>query len=114
VTLADGHDYSPPEETVLKIVALDDGLSLAGTLDLSTEAQARRAMERLLVRGARVTFDLSRLEFMDSTGLNLLVGALQTIGDEGRLTLRVSEGITDRVLGVSGLADRPNVTVRQV
>jgi anti-anti-sigma factor len=106
---------SPSEESVLKIVALEQGrgLVLAGTLDLSTEAEAREAMEPIAVPGSRVTLDLSRLEFMDSTGLNLMVGALRTIGEEGHLTLRLSEGITERVVGVSGLADRPNVTIHQ-
>jgi anti-anti-sigma factor len=104
---------SPSEETVLEIGALEHGrgLALAGTLDLSTEAEAREAMEPIVVPGAHMTLDLSRLEFMDSTGLNLMVGALRTIGREGHLTLRLSEGITERVVGVSGLADRPNVTI---
>jgi hypothetical protein len=48
---------------------------------------------------------------MDSTGLNLIAGVLRTIGDEGHLTLRVRDGIIERLLGVAGIEDRPNVTI---
>jgi anti-sigma B factor antagonist len=101
---------------VLQIVALEDGrgLALAGTLDLSTEAQARAAVEPLVEPGAALTLDLSALVFMDSSGLNLIADALQVIGEEGRLALRVHESIIERVLDVSGLAGRPNVTIARV
>ncbi|HEX2025645.1 MAG TPA: STAS domain-containing protein [Actinomycetota bacterium] len=89
----------------------DDGVAFVGTLDLSTDSAAREALEPLVLRGASLTVDLSGLAFMDSTGLNVLAWALQGIGDEGTLTLRVGPGIVSRVLGVSGLADRPNVEV---
>jgi anti-anti-sigma factor len=107
---------TPLDETVLQIAALPDerGLALSGTLDLSTEAQARAAVESLLEPGAVLTLDLSGLEFMDSSGLNLIVASLQEIGQEGHLTLRVRERIVGRILGVSGLTDRPNLEVEQV
>jgi anti-sigma B factor antagonist len=87
------------------------GLTLRGTLDLSTEGRARAALEPLLHPGAAVTLDLRALEFMDSTGLNLIIGALSTLGEDGRLTLRGAGGIVAKVLAVSGLTERPNVTV---
>lgn len=101
---------------MLRIVALEDerGLALSGTLDLSTEAQARAAVEPLVAPGAVLTLDLSGLEFMDSSGLNLIAASLQEIGEEGHLTLLVHERIVGRILGVSGLADRPNLDVQQV
>jgi anti-anti-sigma factor len=87
------------------------GLALSGTLDLSTEGRARAALEPLLHPGAAVALDLRALEFMDSTGLNIIVEALSTLGDDGSLTLRGATGIVAKVLAVSGLTDRPNVTV---
>ena len=98
---------------MLTVLDLEDatGLALSGTLDLSTEGKARAALEPLLQPGAEVTLDLRALTFMDSTGLNLLVGALSTLGDDGRLTVRGAAGIVAKVLTVSGLTDRPNVTV---
>jgi anti-sigma B factor antagonist len=89
----------------------ETGLALSGTLDLSTEGQARAALQPLLRPGAVIILDLRGLEFMDSTGLNLIVGALSTLGDEGSLTLRGAAGIVAKVLAVSGVPDRPNVIV---
>jgi anti-anti-sigma factor len=100
-------------DPVLEISPLRDatGVALIGTLDLSTETEARAAVEPLLRPGGSITIDLRKMVFMDSTGLNLLIQALDVIGDDGRLTLRVSPGIVRKVLEVSGLADRPNVLV---
>ena len=86
-------------------------MAFNGSLDLATEPDARAAVERLLQPGASVTIDLRRLIFMDSTGLNLLIRALDVIGDDGRLTLRVGAGIVRKVLDVSGVTGRPNVVV---
>jgi anti-anti-sigma factor len=98
---------------VLEISPLEEGTGVAfnGSLDLATEPDARAAVERLLQPGASVTIDLRRLIFMDSTGLNLLIRALDVIGDDGRLTLRVGAGIVRKVLDVSGVTGRPNVVV---
>jgi anti-anti-sigma factor len=109
---------APLDETVFQIAALPDerGLALTGTLDLSTEAQARAraAVEPLMAPGAVLTLDLSGLEFMDSSRLNLIAASLREIGQEGHLTIRVRERIVGRILGVSGLTDRPNLEVEQV
>ena len=86
-------------------------MAFNGSLDLATEPDARAAVEPLLQPGASVTIDLRRLIFMDSTGLNLLIRALDVIGDDGRLTLRVGAGIVRKVLDVSGVTGRPNVVV---
>jgi anti-anti-sigma factor len=89
----------------------DTGLALSGTLDLWTEGNARAALGPLLHPGAAVTLDLRALEFMDSTGLNLIAEALPALGDEGQLTLRGAAGIVAKVLAISGLTERPNVVV---
>jgi anti-anti-sigma factor len=98
---------------VLEISPLGDatGVALIGTLDLSTETEALAAVEPLLRSGASINIDLRRLVFMDSTGLNLLIRALEVIGADGRLNLRGPSGVVRKVLDVSGLTDRPNVMV---
>lgn len=101
---------------MLEIEPLGDGqgLALAGMLDLSTEEQARRAFEGLAAADTpTLTLDLTRLEFMDSAGLNLIAHLLQRVSGETQLRILVNEGIVDRVLEVSGLRDRPNVTVER-
>lgn len=88
-----------------------NGLEMTGTLDLSTADQARTALQPLLRPGAEITLDLGGVEFMDSTGLNLIIEALGVVGDQGRLTVRTSAGIVGKVLSVSGLTDRPNLHI---
>jgi anti-anti-sigma factor len=49
---------------------------LEGDVDVATAPPLRDAVERLQAGGERyVRFDASRVEFMDSQGLNLLAGA---------------------------------------
>lgn len=111
-------DTIPPtladrSESVLEVTPLPDGdgFALAGTLDLGTAEDARRSIEPAWRPGAEITLDLTRLEFMDSTGLNLIVETLRALGDDGRLVVRVPRGIVRRILRVSGLERRPNLTV---
>jgi anti-anti-sigma factor len=53
-------------------------LSLTGELDRAAAPQLENRLAPLRVRRSRVRLDLSRLEFIDSSGIHLLV---QTIGE---------------------------------
>ena len=53
--------------------------------------------------------DVGRLSFIDSTGLNLLVQTLQTVGNEGRMTLLAPTPFLRRLLRVAGLDRHPSV-----
>jgi anti-anti-sigma factor len=104
-----------PEPT-LTVTPLPDGsgYSLKGTLDLSTVATARGRLDAAWRPEASVVLDLSGLEFMDSTGLNLISRGLTTLGERGTLLLRNPRGIVRRVLAVSGIESRPNVRLVDV
>ena len=97
----------------LEVTPLPDGAgwALRGSLDLATVPLARDRLGDLWVQGATVVLDLSGLEFMDSTGLNLFARGLVALGDDGTLVLRAPGGIVRRVLSVSGIEARPNVRV---
>jgi anti-anti-sigma factor len=58
--------------------AIENGVSIAftGELDAATADQSRAAIESVeLEAGQRLVLDISGLEFMDSTGLRLLIQA---------------------------------------
>ena len=60
-------------------VHVTDGLhvfELAGSLDIATSPSVRAALTETSERGDhRLIVDLTRLEFLDSTGLGALIGA---------------------------------------
>ena len=106
---------SVESEPALKVTTLPDGsgYSLTGTIDLSTATTARDRLDAAWRPGATVALELSGLEFMDSTGLNLICRGLVTLGDRGSLVLRNPRRIVRRILAVSGIVDRPNVRLAE-
>jgi anti-anti-sigma factor len=64
----------------------DDGarLTLSGELDLATVPRVEEAVASVLARGAtRVVVDLSRLGFVDSSGLRMFITLNDRSGSEG-------------------------------
>src|SRR5688572_12851975 len=80
-------DRSPPEKEVrmeLSLSTYDSGdhtvLEVGGEVDVYTAPRLRERLVELVEQGARhVIVDLSRVEFLDSTGLGVLVGALKRL-----------------------------------
>jgi anti-sigma B factor antagonist len=89
-------------------------LSVSGELDLGTAPRLEQPLEAALAAdGSGVLIDLSRCEFIDSTGIALLVRAWQRLdsgpagngGDQGRFALCGLNDQVRRLLELSGLAD---------
>ena len=60
-------------------------LSFAGELDISRADQVERELERIEERPPQtLVFDLRELDFMDSTGLRLILGADSRARRDGR------------------------------
>jgi anti-anti-sigma factor len=83
-------------------------VTLTGECDLETSPEVGRTLESLSGNGPRrVVVDLAPLEFIDSSGINVLVGAARTIaGGGGSLTLA---GASDHVRRVFEIAHVPDV-----
>ncbi len=92
---------------------LDDGLrviAVRGELDLSTAADLEAPLEEAIASGdASVLIDLSDCEFIDSTGIALIVRAWQRLdrgaeGDgNGRVVICSGNDQVRRVLEITGL-----------
>ena len=93
---------------------LEDGirvLSVCGELDLSTAPGLEQPLEQAVAAGdASILIDLSECEFIDSTGIALIVRAWQRLdenadGNDGgrRVVLSSSNEQVRRVLEVTGL-----------
>ena len=88
-----------------------DGLvrvALRGELDLSTVNKVEEELQALEADGARlIVLDLSRLSFLDSTGLRCLVTAHQRARDAGRrLVLVRGPDAVQRVFTITRLEER--------
>jgi anti-sigma B factor antagonist len=79
-------------------------ISVEGELDMNTARQLEPALERALEPDdGSLLIDLSRCEFIDSTGIALLVRAWQRLGPDGSFALCGAGAQVERVLGVTGL-----------
>lgn len=80
-------------------------VELRGEVDLASAPQFRRSLHDLIDQGHnRMAMDLSDLEFMDSTGLGVLIGCLKRLKEaEGTLVLAGVRPSVARVFEVTGL-----------
>jgi anti-sigma B factor antagonist len=88
-----------------------DGLvhvALVGELDLSTVAKVQEELRRAEARSpATLVVDLSKLTFLDSTGLRCIVTADERARDEGRRIVIVrGPDAVQRVFAITKLDDR--------
>ena len=83
-------------------------VALRGELDLSTVGKVQEELQRVEASSPRVVvLDLSKLTFLDSTGLRCLVTADERARDEGRrvVIVRGPEAV-QRVFSITRLEDR--------
>jgi anti-sigma B factor antagonist len=80
-------------------------VSVEGEIDVYTAPQLRERLIELIDQGYyRIVVDLSRVEFLDSTGLGVLVGGLKrSRGHDGDLALVCSHPRIMKVFEVTGL-----------
>lgn len=83
-------------------------ISLSGELDLASSPALEDELGRVAQSDARlVVVDLRNLEFMDSTGLSVLVRAHQRAEENGRrLGLVNGSQQVQRLLSLTGVAER--------
>jgi anti-sigma B factor antagonist len=83
-------------------------VTLRGELDISTAGPLEDNLQRVEAGEPELlVIDLSRLDFMDSTGLRLLISADQRAREAGRrLVLVRGNDIVQRVLRLTGLDER--------
>ncbi len=86
-------------------------IRVGGELDLATVPTLVQELDEAMkpADGAAIVVDLSDLEFIDSTGIAVLVRAMGEDGDDGSSRLRFVPSRADgvnRVLKMTGVAER--------
>lgn len=86
-------------------------LAVSGELDLAASPALEQELDQVMeARGAALIIDLRELEFIDSTGLSVLVKAHQRAEREGRRFGLVNGGSqVRRLLSLTGIAERLRV-----
>ena len=92
----------------VSVMAVDGAATVRvdGDLDCYTAPQLRSAFLALVEEGTReVTLDVGGTQFMDSTGLSVLVGGLKRLRENGgNLVLKAPSAATLRLFEVTGLS----------
>ena len=81
-------------------------LRMRGDLDLDGEPEAREAMAAAEGAGSRTVIDLSAVTFMGSCGVRMLLEAADRARSDGRELLLIPGAAADKVLALTGVADR--------
>ena len=79
---------------------------LTGELDHSVAAGIRAELDELMLdpRIRRLVFDLNELDFMDSSGIGLIIGRYKLMNRRGgKVVVACREGTVDRIFQMAGL-----------
>ena len=105
----DGAEVLGPGKLRLESVACDGDVtvSLAGELDLGAANEVEQALETAQADGAgRLVIDLAGLEFIDSTGLRVLLSAQRRADDTKQaLLLRNPQPQVRRLFEIAGILE---------
>ena len=88
----------------LLVISSDGGrLTVSGEIDAHTAPSLAAAID---AAGPDVTIDLSGVEFIDSSGLRVLIDAHQRLADDGGgLTIAAPSEAVTRLFEISGVDD---------
>lgn len=79
---------------------------VGGDLDVYTAPRLKETLEQNLTVGARVVLDLSGVQFIDSTALGVMVGALQlSQANGGDLRLVVGDPFLLKIFRITGFEE---------
>jgi anti-sigma B factor antagonist len=99
---------------MLDTVAVRTGnpvIAFSGEIDMSTVEAMSSGLQPLTEAGGPLTVDLSKVSFMDSSGIHALFMAAAALGDRGCIILHGVDGSVDKVLRITGADSVPNIHV---
>jgi anti-anti-sigma factor len=100
---------------MLEIHPNDDpkGLRLVGDVDLATVDRFRSALAPPVREGGEIIIDMRDMQFIDSSGVQVIIRALEDLDDRGRLVLAHPRRTVVRMVRVMGLQRFDNLEVRE-
>jgi anti-anti-sigma factor len=87
-------------------------IALSMDIDMGTVEEVASMLRPFVEAGGPVPIDLSRVRFMDSSGVHLFLQAAAKLGDRGCVILHGANGGVAQVIEITHLASvRPNLHV---
>ena len=80
-------------------------IALEGRLDTMTAPELETELNRSLGGAESLVLDFSRLDYISSAGLRVLLTAHKTMSNKGGMTVKNVNEIVQEVLEVTGFAD---------
>jgi anti-sigma B factor antagonist len=81
-----------------------DTVIVRGEVDMATAPQLRDLLNGLVDGGStRIVLDCRSLDFLDSSGIGVLVAVRKRLGDDGALTLESPPAHVRKVLELTGV-----------
>ncbi len=91
-------------QTNVSSLGTETVVALSGELDVASSQSFTEELIRLIDGGTtELVIDLTRLEFIDSTGLSAILQANRKLDGKGQLVLREPTPLVRQVLEVTGL-----------
>ena len=84
-------------------------IALEGRLDTMTAPQLEEELNRSMPAAESLKLDFSRLEYISSAGLRVLLSAHKAMSGKGGMTVRNVNDIVQEVFEVTGFADILNI-----
>ena len=84
---------------------------LIGEMDISNAETLAAVLEKSVEGDGDITLDLSALTFIDSSGISVLLRAMDRLDGRGRLVLMSPTSSVRHVLSLMGLEDRGPILV---
>lgn len=88
------------------------GLRLAGELDLESADELAQELNPLVEEGGDVYLDVSKLEFVDSTGVSVIARAAVAVEGRGSVVVLHPDPMLRRIFAIAGLERLPGLEVR--
>jgi stage II sporulation protein AA (anti-sigma F factor antagonist) len=79
-----------------------------GEIDMQTASKLEDVLDQVIAKGARlITLDLEGVDFLDSSGLRVILAASNKLTEHGgRLLLEGASSAVERVLELTGVIER--------
>ena len=86
-------------------------IAFSGEIDLATAEEFATALKSWIEAGGPVTVDLSKVTFMDSTGIHALIRSAEALGDRGCIIVHGAHDGIQKVFELTMLDSVTNIHV---